>query len=117
MAGIPSTYYRKQYFEVLDLRNSELSRRFDQSDFGVVVDMEKMLVTAASGKEVTLPSSITSLYAEEFDFDKLRAQLSMLPDTIKTSAIQAKPEKTPVRLLLDGCCPCGQRTTVRSAHY
>ncbi|KAK0131373.1 Zinc finger MYM-type protein 1 [Merluccius polli] len=95
----PSEYYRKQYFEVLDLLNNELSRRFDQSDFGLVMDMEKLLVAAASGKQVTLPSSVTSLYAEDFDFDSLRAQLSMLPDTIKTSGIQTKSEKTSVRLI------------------
>ena len=40
----PSEYYRKQYFEVLDLLNNELSRRFDQNDSGVVQDMEKLLV-------------------------------------------------------------------------
>lgn len=78
--------------EVLDLLNNELSHHFDQSDFGVVMDMEKLLVAAASGKEVTLPSSVTSLYAEDFD-------LSMLPDTIKISGIQTKSEKTPVRLI------------------
>ncbi len=86
----PSEYYRKQYFEVLDLLNNELSHRFDQSDFGVVMDMEKLLVAAASGKQVTLPSSLTSLYAEDFDLDSLRAQLSMLPDTLKTSGIQTQ---------------------------
>ncbi|CAK6981622.1 uncharacterized protein LOC108716737, partial [Scomber scombrus] len=90
----PSEYYRKQYFEVLDLLNNELSCRFDQSDFGVVMDMEKLLVAAASGKQVMLHSSVTSLYAEDFDFDSLRAQLSMLPVTIKTSGIQTKSEKT-----------------------
>ena len=95
----PSEYYRKRYFEVLDLLNNELTRRFDQSDFGVVMDMEKLLVAAASGKQVTLPSSVTSLYAKDFDLDSLRVQLSMLPDTIKTSGIQTKSEKTSVRLI------------------
>ena len=47
--------------------NNELSRRFDQNDFGVVQDMEKLLVAAASGKQVTLPSSVTSSYAEDLD--------------------------------------------------
>lgn len=106
----PAGYYREQYFEMLDLLNNELSHRFDQSDFEVVMDMEKLLVAAASGKQVTLPSSVTSLYTEDFDFDSLCAQLSMLPDNIKTSG--AKSEKTSVRLRSNECCPCGQRTTV-----
>ena len=63
----PWEYYRKQYFEVLDLRNNELSYCFDQSNFRVVIYMEKLLVAAASGKQVTLPSSVMSLYAEDFD--------------------------------------------------
>lgn len=63
------------------------------------MDMGKLLVAVASGKQVMLPSSVTSLYAEDFDFDILRAQLSMLPDTIRTSGIQTKSEKTSVRLI------------------
>lgn len=72
---------------MLDIIDNELDRRFDQHDFGVVVDIERLLVTAGNGGEVTLPSSITSLY-KDLDFDQLCAQLRMLPDTIKTSTLQ-----------------------------
>lgn len=61
--------------------------------------MEKLLVTVASGKEVTPPPSITPLLSEDFDFDNLRALLSVFLDTFKTTKIQAKPEKKSARLM------------------
>ncbi|KAL2102053.1 hypothetical protein ACEWY4_003814 [Coilia grayii] len=82
-----SQYFRKEYFDVLDIIVNELDRRFDQHDFGVVEDIERLLVTAGNGDEVTVPSSMKSLYTD-FDYDQLCAQLHMLPDTIKTSTLQ-----------------------------
>ena len=51
-------------------------------------------VSAAGG----VSQSLINLTTLMFDFDSLRAQLSTLPDNMKTSGIQTKSEKTSARL-------------------
>ncbi|KAJ8336790.1 hypothetical protein SKAU_G00380100 [Synaphobranchus kaupii] len=49
----PTDFYKRQYFEVLDLLDSELGSRFEQRDIEVAVDLEKLIVTAANGEDVS----------------------------------------------------------------
>ena len=68
----PESYFRKQYFEVLDLLISELERRFNQPCFSVLKAIER-------------PENILSLYRRDLDLDRLSVQLRMLPDLLKTA--------------------------------
>lgn len=83
----PVNHYRRLYFEVLDLLDGEMDRRFEQRDLHVAADLERLIVSAAKGEIGSFPSSTVSLYEKDFDFDSLRAQLNMLPDAIRTSGI------------------------------
>uniref|UniRef100_A0A3Q2UA35 HAT C-terminal dimerisation domain-containing protein n=1 Tax=Fundulus heteroclitus TaxID=8078 RepID=A0A3Q2UA35_FUNHE len=84
-------YYRRQYFEVLDLLDGELERRFEQRDLHVAAALEHMIVSLAERETIPFPSSIVGLYKSDFDIDALRAQLDMLPDVIQTSGIEGGP--------------------------
>lgn len=96
--------------------NCILCRHFDQKDFKVVVDLEKLLFTAASGEDVsTLQPSITSLYSVDFDFVNLCAQLRMLPDIIKASGIQDK-SRISVRFINEAMLSLFQKTSEVHLH-
>ena len=84
----PEDYFRKQYFEVLDLLINELKRRFQQKrGMPVVTVLEKLLLDSANGKSTTgsgeLPEEL-QLYKNDIDLAKLKLQLLMLPDLIRT---------------------------------
>ena len=52
--GNPSAYYRKQYFEALDLLIQELSDRFQQKDpMQPVLAIEALLIKSANGEDQT----------------------------------------------------------------
>ena len=81
----PADYYRKMYFEVIDLLLQELSRRFDQASLAVPLAVEKMLLDAANwdGKGTfDVDKDAIQLYSENVDMNKLVNQLKMLPDYI-----------------------------------
>ena len=42
----PKEYFRKRYFEVLDVVSNEISRRFDQKDFSLVAEIEQTILAA-----------------------------------------------------------------------
>ena len=48
----PKDYFRQQYFEILDLLLNELSRRFNQPTFGIMGEMESMLVDSCNEMEI-----------------------------------------------------------------
>ena len=52
----PQEYYRRLYYEVLDLLVNELSRRFDQKTFDILEEFERLLLDSCNGTTV-LPSS------------------------------------------------------------
>ena len=65
----PKSYFRKQYFEVLDLMSSELKRRFQQKrGLPVVATIEKLLLDAANGtlEKGDLPQEL-QLYSNDLD--------------------------------------------------
>ena len=81
----PESYFRQQYFEVLDLLASELKRRFQQKrGMPVVAAIEKLLLDAANATLVStdLPEEL-QLYKDDLDLSRLKCQLPMLPDVIR----------------------------------
>lgn len=70
----PEEFFRKQYFEVLDLLISELDRRFNQSTFDVLQEMETLLVESCNGKVVQPSEQLKKLYGNDVMFDRLTVQ-------------------------------------------
>ena len=78
----PQSYFRKQYFEALDLLINELKRRFAQErGLPVAVMIEKVLVTATNESITRLPDDM-QLYENVLNLERLHTQLNMLPDLI-----------------------------------
>ena len=76
-------YHRHQCFQVLDEMANKLSRRFDQQDIKIAVDMEKMLLSACcDDKETTIPEAVVSIYENDIQMEQLQMQLKLLPDFI-----------------------------------
>lgn len=85
----PQEYYRRRYFEVLDLIKEELGRRFDQKSLAVPKAIEEMLLTACASQctstvDVSIPEVIASTYSQDINIAKLKVQLLTLPDLMKT---------------------------------
>ena len=85
----PHDYYRRQYFEVLDLLSGELTRRFDQKSLAAPKAIEEVLLTACasqftSADGFSIPEVIVNTYSQDINIDKLKVQLLMLPDLIKS---------------------------------
>ena len=80
----PKVYFKKQYFEVLDVITAELKRRFQQ-DRGMPIAalLEKTLLDAAKGSFSVYPNEL-QLYHNDVDNDRLIVQLKMLPDLVRT---------------------------------
>ena len=79
----PCDYYRKLYFEVLDIICNEVSRRFHQEDFDVVLDIEKTLIGAGNGEVVVIPNTVLTKYRDDLNMDRLLTHLKMVPDIVK----------------------------------
>ena len=95
----PEDFYRRQYFEVLDLLINELRRRFQQKrGLPVVAVLEKVLLDSANGESnlesADFPEEF-QLYKSDVDLAKLKTQLLMLPDLIKTRNL--KVNSPPIR--------------------
>ncbi len=94
----PESYFRKQYFEVLDLLINELKRRFQQKrGMPLVALMEKVLLDASNGEQGSehLPEEL-QLYRNDIDVQRLKTQLLMLPDLIRTRNLKL-PNHLPVK--------------------
>ena len=101
----PEDRYRQAYLQVLDHACGEIENRFDQSDLAIVCMVESLLLDAANGENVPeIPEVIARYFQGKIDLPRLRIQLPMLPDAIKTafagSAINVK-KVTNVRTIAD----------------
>lgn len=82
--------WRRQFFEAVDLIQSELKRRFDQSGIKVAAQRETTLIEAANqnlsglNEEMQLP--------EKFDRSRLQMQLTLLGDLTKERRFTAVKE-------------------------
>ena len=81
----PEEYFRKQYYEILDLLTNELDRRFEQESFQILQQIEDLLIKSCNGITVQPSEKLLRLYAEDVNFDNLKIQLKMLPDLLHTA--------------------------------
>lgn len=79
-------YYRKTYYEVIDIIVQELSRRFDQASLRLVMQIESTLLMAANNKgpeTITVDETILTFYKHDLDEGKLLRKIKMLPDFVQ----------------------------------
>lgn len=81
-------YFRKQYFEALDLLSGELDRRFQQPSFRFLEEMECLLVKSCNGEHVVPTEEFSSMYGKDLQMGRLSSQLMMLPDLVRTVSDQ-----------------------------
>ena len=77
-------YFRKQYFEMLDLLSRELDNRFQQPSFKFLQEIECILIKACNGEHVKPSEEFCSMYGKDLQMDRLVSQLRMLPDLVRT---------------------------------
>ena len=84
MFATPQSYFRRQYYEALDLVTNELKRRFQQKGgLPVAAVIEKTMLAAAGGSLEQVPDDF-QIYKGDLDLARLHIQLQMLPDLIRT---------------------------------
>ena len=87
----PKDRHRHMYYEVCELAAGEVERRFIQKDMEIINDIEARLIDCANGNNQTSISKDLETYLkEDFDMERLKIQLSMLQDVIKTSSLSVK---------------------------
>ena len=82
----PLEYYRKIYFEVIDVVVNELVRRFDQASLKIPLAIERLLIQAANWDipgSIKIDKDLLKFYERDLDAIKLSRQLNMLPDLVK----------------------------------
>ena len=94
----PESYFRKEYFEVLDMLANKLKRRFQQKNgLPMAAMIETLLVTAANSTSIDLeiPKEL-HLYENDVDLSKLKTQVQMLPDLVRTRNVKV-PNCIPIK--------------------
>ncbi|QQP52212.1 Hypothetical protein FKW44_004288, partial [Caligus rogercresseyi] len=69
--------WRQEFFEAVDLMNSELDRRFDQAGMSTAPRREKVLLDSARGL-VSDSDDVSALQLRMQDFESIALQLKML---------------------------------------
>ena len=83
---VPKDKYRHTYFETLELAFGEVERRFEQSDLCRIKDIENLLLDAANGRDTEpISDAVLDLLKSDVDCNRLKIQLLMVPDMIKTA--------------------------------
>ena len=86
MFETPKEYYRKTYYEVIDIIVQELSRRFDEVSLRLVMQIESTLLMTVNTKgpeTITVDEKILNFYKHDLDEGKLLRQIRMLPDFVQ----------------------------------
>ena len=98
----PRDRYRQAYFEAIDLTLGEVDRRFKQSDISKVRSIESLLLEYSNGKVSPdeISEDIQAYLKDDIDLERMKAQLLMLHDAIKTSNISIL-KVTNVRTIAD----------------
>ena len=91
-------YYKRQYFEAIDIINAELERRFLQESFLFVREIKKLLLNSANAISISLPEKMESIYHEDLDLNKLKVQPKILPDIVKVTPMDGIPIKQVTRV-------------------
>ena len=98
----PKDRYRHIYYETLELVSGEVERRFNQPDLNIAKDLEELLLRAANGElgqEYQIPEALSSYLEGDVDQIRLKTDLSMIPDMIKTAFDGSIKKVTTVRTL------------------
>ena len=76
----PKDYYRRIYFEALDVIMETITERFDQPGYLVYKDLQTLLLDAANGREISEEAfqTVRTLYTKDFNVDVLKMQLNIL---------------------------------------
>ena len=87
----PKDRHRHMYFEVTELTSGEVEKRFIQKDLSIVNEIESTLIEFANGNtEKSISPELEMYLKDDFELARLKIQLSMLPDAIKTSSMGIK---------------------------
>ena len=82
----PRERHHHLYFEVTELTAGEVERRFLQADIQLISEVETTLLEFSNERmTASLPPSLQMYISEEFDLEKLKIQLSMIPDMLRTA--------------------------------
>ncbi|KAF3859972.1 hypothetical protein F7725_000227 [Dissostichus mawsoni] len=81
----PEDYFRSQFFEVVDLLTSELTRRFNQPTLLLLMSMEQVLLTAVNRGfgSINIPQNLVDMYTGDVDMERLSTQLSLFPAVLQ----------------------------------
>uniref|UniRef100_H3AKW9 HAT C-terminal dimerisation domain-containing protein n=1 Tax=Latimeria chalumnae TaxID=7897 RepID=H3AKW9_LATCH len=77
-------YYRQQYFEILELVHEKVDSHCGSEKYGIVQDIETLLLEACNGK------SKQYMYSSDLDIEQLKIQLKMLPNFITAAKVIKK---------------------------
>ena len=78
----------------LELATGEIEKRFDQSDLHTITEVENLLLSAANNRNIEPISQVVLKFLEkDVDPNRLKIQLLMLPDMIKTAFADEVPVK------------------------
>ncbi|KAF0309845.1 Zinc finger MYM-type protein 1 [Amphibalanus amphitrite] len=90
----PTAFYRRQFFELLDLLDTQLEERFNQPSMNKVAEVERLLEDAAAGKTCAVPDAVKELHGRDVDVKRLEVQLKMLPDIMSQATSDASVAET-----------------------
>lgn len=87
----PKDRFRHKYFETLDLAVGEIERQFKQEDIGIIRSLELFLIENANDNSMSMPDNLETYLREAgFELGRLKVQIAMLPNVIKTSSQSIK---------------------------
>ncbi|XP_066265791.1 zinc finger MYM-type protein 1-like [Branchiostoma lanceolatum] len=113
----PKEFYRQVYFQACDLLTGELTERFDQEFLKPVVAMERVLINAANGNDVSnhVDEVMTSVFGKDLDRPKLTRHLAMLQDVIHQALPEVK-KVTSIRTICSAMSTDAHRVTFSQTH-
>ncbi|CAH1254781.1 ZMYM1 [Branchiostoma lanceolatum] len=113
----PKEFYRQVYFQACDLLTGELMERFDQEFLKPVVAMERVLINAANGNDVSnhVDEVMTSVFGKDLDRPKLTRHLAMLQDVIHQALPEVK-KVTSIRTICSAMSTDAHRVTFSQTH-
>lgn len=98
--------YRQIYYKAIDIVAEEVKRRFDQSDICLIRDFENLLLVCANNQN---PVDLSSQTLVDFieNVERLKIQLAMLSDLIKTAFNGTIKKVTNIRTIADAMMQSG----------
>ena len=98
----PKEMYRQTYYEAIDIVAEEVKRRFDQPDICIIRDIEHILLKSANeGTTDLLSQELINYLGVDINIERLKVQLAMLPDVIKTAFDGSIKKVTNIRTIAD----------------